>query len=144
MSSRTIFGAWVAYSWALLFRDDFKSLTLIDAGISPGEFVRGPPSSQTSNANKWNFIFQMLPDLPAALTAGKEELYVGWWVDNKVYRPGAIPADDARAKKKDWHRRRCPGDPLHSPDVRRWSGVRPRFWGESLSAFYPKNHQREK
>lgn len=25
----------------------------------------------------------------------------------------------ARAKKKDWHRRRCPGDPLHSPDVRR-------------------------
>ena len=29
------FGAWVAYSWALLFKDDFKSLTLIDAGI-PG------------------------------------------------------------------------------------------------------------
>jgi pimeloyl-ACP methyl ester carboxylesterase len=29
------FGAWVAYSWALLFPADFKSLTLIDAGI-PG------------------------------------------------------------------------------------------------------------
>jgi pimeloyl-ACP methyl ester carboxylesterase len=29
------FGAWVAYSWALLFKDDFRSLTLIDAGI-PG------------------------------------------------------------------------------------------------------------
>jgi pimeloyl-ACP methyl ester carboxylesterase len=27
------FGAWVAYSWALLFPDDFKSLTLIDAGM---------------------------------------------------------------------------------------------------------------
>jgi pimeloyl-ACP methyl ester carboxylesterase len=29
------FGAWVAYSWALLFQADFKSLTQIDAGI-PG------------------------------------------------------------------------------------------------------------
>ena len=143
------FGAWVAYSWALLLKDDFKSLTLIDAGI-PG--VTLTEDIQLSDfKRKWNFIFQMLPDLLAALTAGKEDLYVGWWFDNKVYRPGAIPADDvawdhthARAKKKDWHRRRCPGDPLHSPDVRRWSGVRPRFWGESLSAFYPKNHQREK
>jgi pimeloyl-ACP methyl ester carboxylesterase len=29
------FGAWVAFSWALLFPDDFMSITLIDAGI-PG------------------------------------------------------------------------------------------------------------
>jgi pimeloyl-ACP methyl ester carboxylesterase len=29
------FGAWVAYSWALLFPADFRTLTLIDAGI-PG------------------------------------------------------------------------------------------------------------
>ncbi len=29
------FGAWCAYSWALLYPDDFKSLTLIQAGI-PG------------------------------------------------------------------------------------------------------------
>jgi pimeloyl-ACP methyl ester carboxylesterase len=86
------FGAWVAYSWALLFKDDFKSLTLIDAGI-PG--VTLTEDIQLSDfKRKWNFIFQMLPDLPALLTAGKEELYVGWWFENKVYRPGAIPADD--------------------------------------------------
>jgi pimeloyl-ACP methyl ester carboxylesterase len=86
------FGAWVAYSWALLFKDDFKSLTLIDAGI-PG--VTLTEDIQLSDfKRKWNFIFQMLPDLPPALTAGKEELYVGWWFENKVYRPGAIPADD--------------------------------------------------
>ena len=86
------FGAWVAYSWALLFKDDFKSLTLIDAGI-PG--VTLTEDIQLSDfKRKWNFIFQMLPDLPALLTAGKEDLYVGWWFENKVYRPGAIPADD--------------------------------------------------
>lgn len=39
----------------------------------------------------------MLPDLPAALTKGKEDIYVGWWFENKVYKPGSIAADDAAA-----------------------------------------------
>jgi pimeloyl-ACP methyl ester carboxylesterase len=89
------FGAWVAYSWALLFPADFKSLTLIDAGI-PG--VTLTEDVQLSDyKRKWNFIFQMLPDLPAELTKGKEDVYVGWWFKNKVYMPGAIAADDAVA-----------------------------------------------
>jgi pimeloyl-ACP methyl ester carboxylesterase len=86
------FGAWVAYSWALQFEDDFKSLTLIDAGI-PGVTLTN--DIQLSDyKRKWNFIFQMLPDLPAELTKGKEDLYVGWWFKNKVYRPGVIPPRD--------------------------------------------------
>ena len=89
------FGAWVAYSWALLFKDDFKSLTLIDAGI-PG--VTLTEDIQLSDfKRKWNFIFQMLPDLPAELTKGKEDAYVGWWFKNKVYEPGAIPPEDVAA-----------------------------------------------
>jgi pimeloyl-ACP methyl ester carboxylesterase len=89
------FGAWVAYSWALLFPGDFKSLTLIDAGI-PG--VTLTEDVQLSDyQRKWNFIFQMLPDLPAALTKGKEDIYTGWWFTNKVYKPGAIAAEDAAA-----------------------------------------------
>jgi pimeloyl-ACP methyl ester carboxylesterase len=87
------FGAWVAYSWALLFPGDFKSLTLIDAGI-PG--VTLTEDIQLSDyKRKWNFIFQMLPELPAALTKGKEDVYVGWWFENKVYKPGSISSDDA-------------------------------------------------
>jgi pimeloyl-ACP methyl ester carboxylesterase len=86
------FGAWVAYSWALLFPGDFKSLTLIDAGI-PG--VTLTDDIQLSDyKRKWNFIFQMLPDLPAELTSGKEDIYVGWWFKNKVYKPGVIPPGD--------------------------------------------------
>jgi pimeloyl-ACP methyl ester carboxylesterase len=89
------FGAWCAYSWALQFPRDFKSLTLIDAGI-PG--VTLTEDIQLSDyKRKWNFIFQMLPDLPAELTRGKEDLYVGWWFKNKVYRPGVIPLDDVAA-----------------------------------------------
>jgi pimeloyl-ACP methyl ester carboxylesterase len=89
------FGAWCAYSWALLFPDDFRSLTLIDAGI-PGVTLLN--EIQLSDyKRKWNFIFQMLPDLPAELTRGKEDIYVGWWFKNKVYKPGAVPPHDVAA-----------------------------------------------
>jgi pimeloyl-ACP methyl ester carboxylesterase len=89
------FGAWCAFSWALQFPEDFKSLTLIDAGI-PG--VTLTDDIQLSDyKRKWNFIFQMLPDLPAELTRGKEDLYVGWWFKNKVFKPDAIPPSDVAA-----------------------------------------------
>jgi pimeloyl-ACP methyl ester carboxylesterase len=86
------FGAWIAYSWALLFPADFKSLTLIDAGI-PGVTLTDD-IHLSDYKRKWNFIFQMLPDLPAELTSGKEDIYVGWWYKNKVYKPGVIPPSD--------------------------------------------------
>jgi pimeloyl-ACP methyl ester carboxylesterase len=89
------FGAWVAYSWALLFKEDFKSLTLIDAGI-PGVTLLNE-IELSDYKRKWNFIFQMLPDLPAELTKGKEDVYVGWWFKNKVYKSGAIPQSDVNA-----------------------------------------------
>jgi pimeloyl-ACP methyl ester carboxylesterase len=89
------FGAWVAYSWALLFEQDFNSLTLIDAGI-PGVTLTN--SVELSDfKRKWNFIFQMVPDLPAEMTKGKEDVYVGWWFKNKVYRPGAVAPEDVAA-----------------------------------------------
>ncbi len=89
------FGAWVAYSWVLQFPHDFKSLTLIDAGI-PGVTLTDE-ILLSDYKRKWNFIFQMLPDLPAELTRGKEDIYVGWWFKNKVYKPGIIPPADVDA-----------------------------------------------
>jgi pimeloyl-ACP methyl ester carboxylesterase len=89
------FGAWVAYSWALLFPQDFKSLTLIDAGV-PGVTLTND-IELSDYKRKWNFIFQMLPELPAEITKGREDIYVGWWFKNKVYKPGAIPPQDVSA-----------------------------------------------
>ena len=82
------FGAWVAYSWALLFPEDFKSLTLIEAGI-PGITLTND-IELSDYKRKWNFIFMMLPGLPAELVKGKEDVFVGWWYKNKVYTPGAV------------------------------------------------------
>jgi pimeloyl-ACP methyl ester carboxylesterase len=96
------FGAWCAYSWALLFPEDFKSLTLIEAGI-PGITLLN--DIQLSDyKRKWNFIFMMLPDLPAELTKGKEDIYVGWWYKNKVHTPGAVPPDAVAAYVKAYAR----------------------------------------
>jgi pimeloyl-ACP methyl ester carboxylesterase len=89
------FGAWCAYSWVLLFPGDFKSLTLIEAGI-PGVTLLNE-IELSDYKRKWNFIFQMLPDLPAELAKGKEDIYVGWWFKNKVHTPGAVPRHDVAA-----------------------------------------------
>jgi pimeloyl-ACP methyl ester carboxylesterase len=89
------FGAWCAYSWALLFPGDFKSLTLMEAGI-PGITLLN--DIQLSDCKrKWCFMFQELPELPAELTKGKEDIYVGWWYRNKVHNPGVIPPADVAA-----------------------------------------------
>lgn len=89
------FGAWCAYSWALLFPGDFKSLTLMEAGI-PGVTLTNDVLV-SDYKRKWQFIFQMLPELPAELTKGKEDIYVGWWFKNKVYKPGSVPQSDVDA-----------------------------------------------
>jgi pimeloyl-ACP methyl ester carboxylesterase len=89
------FGAWCAYSWVLLFPGDFKSLTLVEAGIPGVTLLNEVELSDFKR--KWNFIFQMLPDLPAELTKGKEDIYVGWWFKNKVHTPGAVPPRDVAA-----------------------------------------------
>jgi pimeloyl-ACP methyl ester carboxylesterase len=46
----------------------------------------------------------MLPDLPAELTKGKEDIYVGWWYKNKVHKPGAVPPDAVAAYVKAYAR----------------------------------------
>ena len=97
------FGTWAAFTWAVLFKEDFKSLTLIDAGI-PG--ITLTEDLQLSDyKRKWNFIFQMLPDLPAELVEGKEDIYVGWWFKNKVHEPGAIAPQDAAAYARAYARK---------------------------------------
>jgi len=97
------FGAWCVFSWALLFPNDFKSLTLIEAGI-PGVTLLN--DIQLSDyKRKWNFIFMMVPDLPAELTKGKEDVYVGWWYKNKVHKPGVIPPSDVAAYVQRSHAR---------------------------------------
>jgi hypothetical protein len=79
-------------SWALQCPKDFQ---VADAGIPCVTLTNTIKVSD--DARKWPFIFQMLAELPAELTRGKEDIYVGWWYKNKVFRPGVIPPSDVAA-----------------------------------------------
>ncbi len=68
---------------------------MIDAGI-PGVILTDE-MKLSDDKRKWNFVFQMLPDRPPELTRGKEDVYAGWWLKNKVYRPGVIPSNEVAA-----------------------------------------------
>jgi hypothetical protein len=46
----------------------------------------------------------MLPDMPAELMKGKEDIYVGWWFKHRVYKPGAIPRNDVDAYEQAYAR----------------------------------------
>jgi pimeloyl-ACP methyl ester carboxylesterase len=88
------FGAWCAYSWALQFPQDFKSLTLIDAGI-PGvtpherraavhsEKVRLAADVENELSNDWcarfEFAVHRVPDFD-----GRRRLLAGERIGNSI------------------------------------------------------------
>ncbi|KAJ9606572.1 hypothetical protein H2200_008580 [Cladophialophora chaetospira] len=83
-------GAWIAYAWAAQFPSSIKSLTVLDSAI-PG---KAPPLSfplpDETNLKMWQFSFNRLPDLPEALTQGRERVLLDWLFDHKATHPERI------------------------------------------------------
>jgi microsomal epoxide hydrolase len=86
-------GAWIGYAYAVRHADRVKRLALIDAaipGIAPADAFALTPD----RINKtWHFSFNALPDLPEALVAGRERLYLAWLFNARSVNKSAI--DDA-------------------------------------------------
>jgi pimeloyl-ACP methyl ester carboxylesterase len=87
-------GAWVAFSYAAIFRSKIETLTLIDAGI-PGITLR-PEIGIKEARNRWHFLFQQIPDLAEILIAGREQAYITWFFRNKAARPDVFTDDDIK------------------------------------------------
>ncbi len=69
-------GAWLGYPMAHLAPDMIERLVVIDAAV-PG--LAGPAAYMLSPERVmkvWHFYFNALPDLPAALTEGRERTYI--------------------------------------------------------------------
>jgi pimeloyl-ACP methyl ester carboxylesterase len=48
----------------------------------------------SQHGRRWHHAFHRTADLPEALVAGREDIYLGWFYRNYGYQPGAIsPAD---------------------------------------------------
>lgn len=80
-------GAWLAYPLAVKFPAAFARVVVIDA-LVPG---LAPPSAYAMTPDTvlktWHFAFNALPDLPAALIAGRERLYLEWLFRSRALDP---------------------------------------------------------
>jgi pimeloyl-ACP methyl ester carboxylesterase len=86
-------GAWIGYAYAARHPDKVRRLALIDAaipGIAPADAFALTPD----RINKtWHFSFNALPELPEALVAGRERLYLSWLFNARSVNKAAIDAD---------------------------------------------------
>jgi len=77
-----------AFALACAIQDSVRSLTILDVTI-PGI---GPDISQ--GGRRWHHAFHLTPELPEALTSGREREYLGWFYRAFSWQRNAIGAAD--------------------------------------------------
>ena len=83
-------GGPTAYALAAAHPEAVRRLVILDVVIpgSGGDFSQG--------GRRWHHQFHMTPDLPEALTQGREEAYLSWFYRTFAYRHDAIGPDDVK------------------------------------------------
>lgn len=81
-------GGPVAYALAAAHPEAVRGLVMLDVTVPGcgGDFSEG--------GRRWHHQFHLTPDLPEALTQGREEIYLGWFYRTFAYRPDAIGDED--------------------------------------------------
>jgi pimeloyl-ACP methyl ester carboxylesterase len=81
-------GGPTAYALAAAHPEAVRRLVILDVVIpgSGGDFSQG--------GRRWHHQFHMTPDLPEALTHGREEIYLSWFYRTFAYRQDAIGPKD--------------------------------------------------
>lgn len=81
-------GGPTAFALAAAHREAVRRLVIVDVVI-PGD---GADFSQ--GGRRWHHQFHCTPDLPEALTQGREEVYLGWFYRTFSLRPDAVGPED--------------------------------------------------
>jgi pimeloyl-ACP methyl ester carboxylesterase len=85
-------GCWIGYPFAATYPEIVRKLVLIDATV-PGIVSNDVYAFAPERINKnWHFFFNALPDLPEALVAGRERMFLAWLFQAKSGNPSAIDA----------------------------------------------------
>jgi pimeloyl-ACP methyl ester carboxylesterase len=82
-------GGPTAYAVAAAHPDAVRKLVILDVTI-PGD---GSPNI-SQGGRRWHHAFHQTPDLPEALIAGREPVYLGWFYRNYGRHPNVIPDGD--------------------------------------------------
>jgi pimeloyl-ACP methyl ester carboxylesterase len=85
-------GGWVAYAYCRLHRATVASATIIETLIPGVE----PFAEAKLDVPLWHGQFHMVPDLPEALVADRQEIYFRWFFDVGTRAEGVISDDDVR------------------------------------------------
>ncbi|ORY10661.1 Alpha/Beta hydrolase protein [Clohesyomyces aquaticus] len=83
-------GGMIAYSYASRYANDVASVTWGECPLPGSEIyeqVKGTP-------DVFHFLFHQVQDLPEALIAGREEIYIKHFFDKQLYNTGAITQED--------------------------------------------------
>ena len=91
------FGAAVAYAFAAAHPDAVTKLVIAEM-IMPGfgyeDCMQAPFVTDGLGRKVWHLAFHDAPNLPEALIAGRERMYLQWFHNNFGYVPNAIPEED--------------------------------------------------
>lgn len=77
-------GAWVAFPYALMYGEEIRALALMDAGIPGVSLPDKLPTDSETSWKTWHFSFHAVADLPEALLAGRERIYLEWFFRAKA------------------------------------------------------------
>jgi pimeloyl-ACP methyl ester carboxylesterase len=78
-------GGPVAFCLAATYPEMVRKLAMLDTGV-PGD----GSGTFSQHGRRWHHAFHQTADLPEALVAGREDVYLGWFYRNYGYQPGAI------------------------------------------------------
>lgn len=83
-------GGPVAYAYAAQWPGDVVNLAVVEAPLL-GVQVEGVDDL---NHRLWHFMFHQAPDVPEALVAGRERMYLTWFYKTFAYDKGAIGEEE--------------------------------------------------
>jgi len=78
-------GGPTAYAIAAAHPDAVRKLVVLDVAI-PGD----GSANISQGGRRWHHAFHQTPDMPEALIAGREDIYLGWFYRNYGHRPDVI------------------------------------------------------
>jgi pimeloyl-ACP methyl ester carboxylesterase len=82
-------GGPVAFCLAATAPQTVRRLVMLDTAV-PGD----GSGTFSQHGRRWHHAFHQTADLPEALVAGREEIYLGWFYRNYGFKPGSIGAEE--------------------------------------------------